>query len=203
MSGDDINLNSGHWWPPLIGGLSYSHTSTVTYVVLAVAILLLFFLSVWQLRRPRKGSQVKERFWAIVCGVTLLPLLGVGCLVLLFGLGNFPFTSGVVAHASAVTGEEVCVVQTFKGAEPYQVSLYAHKPGTPWVWHYLAHQDNRWRTCRIEFLGDNLLVYEGSSVRKTLSLAEATALPPDAREELPASYTPKEILEHHNAQFHE
>lgn len=81
-------------------------------------------------------------------------------------------TDRTVAHASAASGEEVCVVQTFKDAEPYQVSLYAHKPGSPWVWHYLAHQDCRWRSCRLEFAEGELRVYEGSLLRKKLTLAE-------------------------------
>jgi len=68
----------------------------------------------------------------------LILLVGITCFVGRYALDNFPFTSGIAAHARSPSGEEVCIVQTFKGAEPYQVSLYARQSGQPWVWHYLV-----------------------------------------------------------------
>lgn len=115
-----------------------------------------------------------------------------------FVIPQFPFTSGVIAHAFSPTGEEVCVVQTYKGiAEPYQVSLFARRPGQKWVWSYLAHQDSRWSFCRIEFAGDALCVYRGFQLNRTFSLARTTDLSA-ALGPLPAEYSPEQILAYHN-----
>lgn len=125
-------------------------------------------------------------------------LLAVPALLLgLFLLPQFPFTSEVIAHAVAPSGEEVCVVQTFKGVEPYQVSLFARRSGQKWAWSYLAHQDNRWRSCRLEFIGDALQVYRGSELNRSFSLKRATDITDDLSP-LPAEYTPEMILAHHN-----
>jgi hypothetical protein len=119
-----------------------------------------------------------------------------------FFVPQFPFTSGVIAHAFAPTGEEICVVQTYKGVEPYQISLYARRPGQPWAWSYLAHQDDRWRGCRIEIAGDILRVYRGSTLNRTFSLARATdATAEAAYAVLPSEYSTQQILAHHNTSF--
>lgn len=170
-------------------------------VLVVVTPLALFLVSMWKLRTSKEASPLKRRLWSIVCGISILPILGIITLISLFVAANFPFTSGIIADVSAPTGEEVCVVQTFKGAEPYQVSLYARAPRSPWVWHYLAHQDDRWRNCHVEFVGTELRVYNGDELRKALPLAEATAPPQYPREELPSNYTPKQILQHHNKKF--
>lgn len=129
----------------------------------------------------------------------LIPTLYLGFLGLII-VWQFPFTSGVIAHAVALSGEEVCIVQTFKGLEPYQVSLFARQPGQKWVWSYLAHQDSRWRSCRIEFQGGRLLVYRGFTLNNTFSLARATDVANDV-DPLPADYTPERILAYHNQLF--
>ena len=139
--------------------------------------------------------------WSVVCAVSFLPVFFFFLIIFWFVAANFPFTSGIVTRFPAPTGEAACIVQTFKDVEPYQVSLYVRAPGGPWIWHYLAHQDSRWRDCRIEFKESELRVYEGATLRKTLSLAEATALPQDPNDQLPANFTPEQILQRHNAKF--
>jgi len=157
-------------------------------------------LAIWHLK-SHTLSRPKKALWVGVSCVASVPLAGIAFLLVWFAVDNFPFTSGVIAHASSPGGEEACVVQTFKGAEPYQVSLYARRPGEAWMWHYLAHQDDRWRSCRIEFADNQLRVYTGSTLRKSFSVTEATGAPDSAHEELPASYTPEQILAQHNAHY--
>src|SRR3954468_21392270 len=118
----------------------------VPVLVIIVVILMPLVMSVLAIPRLRASgatSRARKILWGSSLGISLLPILGVGFLILWYVVANFPFTSGIVARASAPSGEAACVVQTFKGTEPYQVSLYARRPGQPWVWHYLAHQDNR------------------------------------------------------------
>jgi hypothetical protein len=134
--------------------------------------LALLGVAIWCLRAPTL-SRAKKAVWVGVTCVASVPLAALTLLMVWFAAENFPFTSGVIAHASSAHGEEACVVQTFKGAEPYQVSLYARRAGQPWVWHYLAHQDGRWRSCRIDFSEGQLRVYTGSTLRKSFSVSDA------------------------------
>jgi hypothetical protein len=167
---------------------------------IAIVPLALLGVGVWRLR-SYPLSRPKKTLWVGVCFVAFLPLAGITFSLVQFAVANFPFTSGVIAHTSLPTGEEVCVVQTFKGAEPYQVSLYARRPGQPWVWHYLAHQDDRWRGCHIDFSDGQIRVYTGSNLRDSLSVAEAFTLTGDPRKQLPPAYTPEQILAQHNAKY--
>jgi hypothetical protein len=168
---------------------------------ITVGPLALLTVAIMRLRERSRLSRARVVWWRSIGFLALLPLLGISFLVLWFAIANFPFTSGVIAHASSPAGEEACVVQTFKGAEPYQVSLYVRSPGQPWMWHYLAHQDNRWSGCHIEFAGPQLRVYTDSSLRKSFSIAEATSRPDSSHEELPTSFTPEQILAQHNAHY--
>lgn len=172
-------------------------------LVLGAIVIVLFALlvaGVWRLR-SHTLSRPKKTLWVAVCCIAFLPLSGIAFLLTLFAVDNFPFTSGVIAHASSPNGEEACVVQTFKGPEPYQVSLYARRPGQPWVWHYLAHQDDRWRGCHIDFTEGQIRVYTGSTLRKSFLLAEAITVTGDPHDELPSNYTPEQILAKHNAYY--
>ena len=165
----------------------------VPLVLLSVAISRLRSATV---PRPKKA------LWVDITCVASLPLLAIALLLIWFTADNFPFTSGVVAHTSSPNGEEVCVVQTFKSVEPYQVSLYARRHGQPWVWHYLAHQDSRWRSCKIDFAEGQIRVYRGSVLRRRYSVAEAVTVTGNPHDELPATYTPEQILARHNAYYH-
>lgn len=164
-----------------------------SFVLLAVAVRLI--------KRATEVSPARRIFRFGLAGILALPSLFIALLVAWFTINNFPFTSGIVAQDLAPNGDEICIVQTFKGAEPYQVSLYVRRPGQPWVWNYLAHQDDRWRNCHAEFAGDSLRVYTGSTLRKTFSLAAATKVPADSEYQLPAEFTPQQILAWHNKKF--
>lgn len=134
-------------------------------------------------------------------GALLIPVLYFAGLLAWFAVVNFPFTSGVVAQASTATGEQASVVQTFKSAEPYQVSLYVRRPAEPWAWNYLAHQDTRWRTCRIEFAADIVRVYRGDTLVRELSLARATDATIHPGNSLPSQYSAQQLLAHHDRRF--
>jgi len=90
----------------------------------------------------RKKSQTTRRL------LVFLPLLLLVFGLVIYSYYNFPFTSGVIA--SMTDGDtDLCVVQVFKGYEPYQVCFLVRKAGSGWREYYLAHQDSRWRSCRI------------------------------------------------------
>lgn len=169
--------------------------------------LVFLAVAVWLVKKGNQVSPAKRIIRFVLAGVLALPFLPLVILVAWFTIDNFPFTSGIVAHDFAPNGDEICIVQTFKDAEPYQVSLYAHRTGQPWVWNYLAHQDGRWRNGHAEFVGDSLRVYTGSTLRKTFSLAAATKVPADSGSDpdyqLPAEFTPQQILAWHNKKFGE
>jgi hypothetical protein len=165
--------------------------------------LALIFLAWYEMRRERRISGLEKTLWTSLGVVLVAPVVFVLSLLGWFAAANFPFTSGLIAEAAAPNGEQACVVQTFKSAEPYQVSIYIRQAGGPWTWHYLAHQDTRWRRCRIEFEGDALRVYTGSALRKTFSLAEASLQPRNAGHDLPANFTPAQIAAQHNQYFRE
>ena len=186
---------SGNGFPfPLALGLAFGGS----VVFLGVA--------VWLVKKGNQLSPAKRIIWFVLAGILALPFLPIAFLFTFFTIDNFPFTSGIVAHDLRPNGDEICIVQTFKGAEPYQVSLYARRAGEPWVWNYLAHQDERWRNGHTEFDGDSLRVYTGSTLRKTFSLA-ATKIPADSESDpnyqLPAEFTPQQILVWHNKRFAE
>jgi hypothetical protein len=172
-------------------------------VLLCFTILAIFafVFAVSRLRDRRKLSRAKIVAWASLAIASLLPVLAVGSVFGMFTVANFPFTSGVIAHGSSPSGNEACVVQTFKGTEPYQVSLYARQSGQPWRWHYLAHQDNRWSNCRIEFGDAVLRVFTGSTLRKTFPIPAAVTGSDSDDHGFPASYTPEQILAEHNARY--
>ena len=96
-----------------------------------------------------------------------------GCLLLgPYFVANFPFTSEIAARAKSKDGTEMCVIQVFKGGEPYQVTFFARKPSSNWESYYLAHQDNRWRnvTIRVDEEKKEALIYKGKKVARTFSL---------------------------------
>jgi hypothetical protein len=167
--------------------------------------LLFLAIALWLIKGANQVSRAKRTIRFVLAGILALPFLPASLLVAWFTIDNFPFTSGVAAHDLAPNGDEICIVQTFKDADPYQVSLFARHAGQPWIWNYLAHEDGRWRNCHTEFAGDSLRVYTGSTLRKTLSLAAVTTVPAasasDPDYQLPAEFTPQQILAWHNKKY--
>jgi hypothetical protein len=164
-----------------------------SFTLLVGAILLI--------KQAAGASLAKKVFWFGLAIIMSLPLLVITFFAGWFAIDNFPFTSGIITHELAPSGDEICIVQTFKDIEPYQVSLFARRPGQPWVWNYLAHDDDRWRNCHAEFVGDSLRVYTASTLRQTFSLANITKVPQDPGYQLPAEFTPQQILTWHNEKF--
>ncbi len=169
-------------------------------LLLLIGIPLALFIVSWRfLRKGNNLTPLKRRIWEVIGVVSLLPAVFFLLVIFWFIATNFPFTSSIAAHASAPTGEEACVLQTFEGADGYAVRLYARAAGSPWVSHYLAYEDGRWRDCRLEFKGRELFVYEGGALRKIFMLPEATALPKEPAEQIPSNYTPEQILQKYNS----
>ncbi|MDP7062573.1 MAG: hypothetical protein QF489_06545 [Planctomycetota bacterium] len=100
-------------------------------------------------------------FLSILFGVLILPIAG-------FVAWVRPGMSGVLAQGKSPTGQEFCVVQTYKGlTEPYQVSFYIRDADRIWRWNYLEHQGTAWRNASVEFADGEALVFRnGKPFRK-------------------------------------
>lgn len=168
----------------------------IGWAVMSMAVLSAPGFLILAIRRTWKNARFSRttRIFSIsLLGLLMLPYLAFIAAIFWITVLDFPFTSGVIADATAPTGEEVCVIQISDVFE-YQVSLYAHRAGQPWVWHYLENDDDRWRNCRLGFSGDELRVYTGSTLRKTIPVSQLTTKEVNDSREFPADYTPAQIL---------
>src|SRR5438094_10044463 len=107
----------------------------LSIIVLGLIVLgsfVLFAVGIREMRKALKAPLIKKIFQFSLGLGFAAPFLLIALLLVWFTIDNFPFTSGIIAHEFAPSGEEICVVQTFKDVEPYRVSLYARRPGQPW-----------------------------------------------------------------------
>lgn len=129
----------------------------------------------WAILRARSSLL---RFFAggFILGSVTLGIL-VGWLLVQIGPGR----SGVVAVGETARGREFCVVQTYKDlVEPYQVSLYVRDDAGAWRWHYLEHEDNAWRSAKVDIVGERAVVFRNGERFREVDLARPTfTLPPE------------------------
>lgn len=163
------------------------------FLIAIVASPLILIFGIRRIKRNTQLSPMKRELGIFLLGLLMLPFLGFVALLLWFGVTDFPFTSSVIVHTTAPTGEEVCVIQISDIIE-YSVSLYAHRPGEPWVWHFIDGDDDRWRSGRVEFSGDEVRVYQGSKLRRTIAMSQLTVDESESVRKFPADYTPQRIL---------
>ena len=118
-----------------------------------------------------------------------------------------PARSGILAHGKSPTGQEYCVVQTFKGmVEPYQVSFYVRDSAGVWRWNYLAHQDVAWRSASVDFSNGVAHVSRNGLPFRDISLptntVDLSSVQPGYRDDYcPSNFTAENILEFHNSKF--
>jgi len=96
-------------------------------------------------------------------------------IVLMLGLPFFaamlfaffaPVGLGTIGRLTLPDGTEFRVVQTYSG-EPFQVDFYVRRPGEPWGWCYMDHEDSRWSEARLVPSVENhsVRIYRGSTLR--------------------------------------
>jgi hypothetical protein len=118
-----------------------------------------------------------------------------------------PGQSGVVVTGESQDGREYCIVQTYRDLiEPYQVSLYVRDSAGSWRWHYLEHEDNAWRSARVEFQGAQVVVYRNSERFREIELdreAIEKVTPELTRKEraLPAELSVNEVARLHHVRY--
>ena len=162
-----------------------------------VAIVAAPFILIFGIRRIKRNSQLSraKRMLAILAlSFLMVPFAVFFGMLLWIAFLNFPFSSSVVVQSKGPTGEEVCVVQISDIYE-YSVGLYARRMGQPWVWHFIDGDDYRWRHARVEFVGDEVRVYNGSTLRRTIVRSKITVDESDGNRQFPANYTPQQIVE--------
>jgi len=128
-------------------------------------------------------------------------------LVLAFISSVQPGKSGILTRGVSPTGQEYCVVQTYKGlAEPYQVSFYVRDSAGLWRWNYLAHQDVAWRSATVDFSnGVACVSRDGLPLRDIplpVDIVDLTQVLPGYRDGYcPSNFTVENVLEFHNNKF--
>ena len=168
----------------------------LTPLLFLIAIVASPFILIFGIRRLNKSthlSMTKRRLGIAFLSVLMLPFVAFLGLLSWFVILTFPFTSSVIVHAVAPSGEEVCVIQISDIVE-YTISLYAHRPGEPWTAHLIDADDGRWRSGRVEFSGDELRVYQGSRVRRTIPMSQLLRPEGSDSKQFPANYTPEQIV---------
>jgi len=118
-----------------------------------------------------------------------------------------PGQSGIVLTGESPDGREYCIVQTYSNLiEPYQVSLYVRDAAGSWRWHYLEHEDNAWRSARVEFQGDQVVVYRNEKPFRELELdrdviEKVTPTHTHQERALPAELTVDEVARLHHLRY--
>jgi hypothetical protein len=136
-------------------------------------------------------------------GVCLLPLVAVGSYVAMMGPGR----SAILTEGMSPSGQEYCVVQTFKDLlEPYQVSFYLRDTEGMWRWYYLEHEDSAWRSASVRFAGSKAIVSRNGKPFREVSIptdpADATSVPAGYREQdCPANFSVQDVFAFHNERY--
>ena len=102
--------------------------------------------------------------------LAVVGLVGLAAAILFYDMG--PGGSGVLAAKRLPDGSEYMVTQKYNGqwAEPYTVSFYMRKPGQPWGWCYIDHQDSRRTNVRLSYdqAADTVVVTDNGKRRAAL-----------------------------------
>jgi hypothetical protein len=105
-----------------------------------------------------------------------------------------PGGTGVLSRLTLPDGSEFRLIQRYNySTEPYTIDFFFRLPNAPWGWCYIDHQDNRWRTGRLQFNGAKkaVEVYCGADLRAEYFTDRHTfALYSHSLRELPA---PQEV----------
>ena len=105
-----------------------------------------------------------------------------------------PGGTGVLSRLTLVDGSEFRLIQRYNySTEPYTIDFFFRLPRAPWGWCYIDHQDNRWRTGRLQFNAakKSVEVYCGADLRADYFTDRHTfALYSQSSRELPA---PQEV----------
>lgn len=80
-----------------------------------------------------------------------------------------PGGTGTIGQLTLDDGTELKVVQRYNDSfgEPYSVDFYLKRPGEPWGWCYIEHEDTRWSRARLvpDARARSIKIYRGSTLR--------------------------------------
>lgn len=151
----------------------------------------------------RSGSTPARIMSGIGIAVCLTPVAAVASYV----VAVCPGRSGVLSQGTSPSGQEYCVVQTFKGlVEPYQVSFYIRDTSRVWRWNYLEHEDNAWRSAAVEFTGGNAMVSRNGKPFREIAMPTgivdiATVSGGYVDYYCPPEFTVEDVLRFHNNKY--
>lgn len=118
-----------------------------------------------------------------------------------------PWQSKVLAHGFSPEGREYCVVQTFRDfVEPYQVSFYVRDPRGVWIWNYLEHEDNGWKSATVNFSGSSALIQRNGMPFKEIDIPSvqvdlSTVLPGYRDQYCDKDFSVEEVFAFHNQKY--
>jgi hypothetical protein len=121
-------------------------------------------------------------------------ILLVGVFFYYFGPGG----TGTIAQLTLGDGTELKVIQRYNDSigEPYSVDFYLKRPGEPWGWCYIEHEDTRWSSAHLvpDTSAHSIKIYRGSTLRAEYFIDRKTfALYAEYQRELPAPQTENQI----------
>ena len=128
-------------------------------------------------------GKVKTTAAILIAGATLL-----GAVILYyFGRGG----TGIIGGLTLNDGTEIKIIQRYNDTfgEPYTVDFYMKRPGEPWGWCYIEHEDTRWSSARLipDTSKQSIQIYRGSTLRGEYFIKRKTfALYAEYQRELPA-----------------
>ena len=181
-----------------------SNSTGILIVVLVLTVLVgtPLICIVFGLKKRKSSRSATVLLWT---GIIILAAYFSAVVAFVVWVG--PGRSGVLARGKSPTGQEYCVVQTFKGlTEPYQVSFYVRDASGIWRWNYLEHQDVAWRTATVDFSnGVAHVSHNGATVRDILlptNTVDLATVQPGYRDDYcPSNFTAEDILAFHNKKF--
>ena len=89
-----------------------------------------------------------------------------------------PGGTGTLGALTMDDGTEVRVTQSYNNSitEPCTIDFFTRRPGEPWGWCYVEHEDSRWRDAKLIVNDDNrsVQIYRGSTLRAEYFLSRKT-----------------------------
>jgi hypothetical protein len=85
-----------------------------------------------------------------------------------------PLKTSTIGSLTLEDGTELRIVQSF--GEPFQIDFYMKRPGEPWGWCYIDHEDTRWSSARLiqDKANQSVKIYNGSTLRAEYFMGRKT-----------------------------
>lgn len=110
-----------------------------------------------------------------------------------------PWRTGVLCQGFSPDGREYCVVQSHEVLFEFRVSFYLRNAEGVWQWHYLAHDDDSWRSASVEFTSETIRITREGKFEREFPRGAGTPRGSDSGEyNQPAWATVAEVFSAHD-----